>query len=117
MVDAALGQLDHRTGRILVRGEHVGRAELARQSAFLGDGIDRDDTPGAGDLGGVDCGETDSAATDHRHAFTRADVGRMEHRPGAGRHRAAKDRGPVERHIAVDAHTGMLVDQHLFGIG
>src|SRR3546814_16550717 len=45
-----------------------------------------------------------------------SDVCSSDLRARARRHRAAEDRGVIERHVAIDRHARMFVDQHLFGI-
>ena len=81
--------------------------------ALLGDGIERDDLAGAGDLGGIDRGKADAATADHAHRLAGRHVGDVEDGARPRRHRAPQQRRAVERHVGIDGDTGMLVDQHL----
>ena len=74
VVYAAAGNLHDLLHRVIGHGvDRVGRAEHFCELAFLGQGVDGDDLARAGDLGGVDRGQADTAATDHGHGFAGLD--------------------------------------------
>ena len=58
-----------------------------------------------------------SVIKDDRDRLAGRYLARVEDRARARGHRAAEHGGPVERHILVDRHAGMFVDQHLLGKG
>ena len=119
VVDAAAGRVSTTSSAAVSLSASIAvrRAQLLGERALLRHRIDRDDLARARDLRGVDRGQPDPAAADHAHRLARRHVGGVEHRARPRRHRAAEQRGAVERHVAVDRDAGMLVDQHHLGIG
>ncbi len=118
MVHAATGKLAHGFHRIHVsRIDHIGCAELLGKLQLAGHPVDGNDAARAGNCRTVDGGQADAAAADHRHGLARAHAGSVDDRAHAGGHRAADQRGTVQRHVAADGHQRVLVDQHLLGKG
>ena len=70
---------------------------------------------GPGDPRALHDVETDAAATDHRDRVARPHARPVEHRADAGQHRAAEQRGPIERHLLGDGDQGVAVHEHLLG--
>ena len=63
--------------------------------------------------GALDHVQADAATADHGDGRYGRDCGGAEHGAEARRHRAADERGAVQRHVLADLHQGVLVDQHL----
>ncbi len=118
VLDATAGELADRLDRIALGGVHrVGCAELTRLRELLLEDVDGDDHPGARDARALDDGQADAAGAVHRHRRAGLDAGRVEHRADSGRHAAADQRAPVERHVVADFDEPVFVDQHFLGIG
>src|SRR6185295_9753179 len=118
MVHAAAREVLDALDRIAVpRIDEIGGAELGRQLQFHRIGIDRDDAAGAGNRGAVDGRHADAAATDHGHALPRRDFGRIHYGAVAGDDGAADQGGTVEGKVVANFYHGVLVHQHLLGIG
>ena len=116
MVHAPVGQVfDCSDGVGVTCVYDVGGSHGLRKFELALDHVDGDDLVRAGDACALDCGESDSAATDHGRRLTRHDLGRAEDRAQTGRDTATDERRAVERHILVDLHEGVLVNEHLLG--
>src|SRR6266545_5108145 len=117
VLDSTAGELADRLDRIALGGIHrVGCAELTRLRELLLEDVDGDDHAGSGDARALDNRETDAAGAVHRHGRARLDAGRVEHRADSGRHAAADQRPPIERHVVADFDEPVFVDQHFLGI-
>ena len=89
----------HRRNVSVGGGDEVGRAELAGQRLLLGQKIDGDDAPGAGDAGALDHVQADAADAEHGDRLARLDVGPVERGADAGQHAAADEAGRAERDV------------------
>ena len=95
-------QLVDRFHRIdFARVHHVRGAEAVREFEFRLVEIDRDDRIRTGHPRADDGGETDAADAEDRDALAALHAGGVDHRAGAGHHRAADDRGDVARRARV----------------
>ena len=117
MIDPAFGQRLYLCGGIVGhRIDNIGCAQLDCQRAFFGHRIGSDDPAGPCNLGGIDCRQTNPAATDNSHGFARCNLARVKDCACAGGDGATNDCGAVERHFGIDRNARMFVDQHHFGI-
>ncbi|MCY1437239.1 hypothetical protein D9M71_533930 [compost metagenome] len=115
---AATGQLLNLLHRVAVfRVDHVGGAELLGQLQLGVEHIDGDDARRTGQCRAIDRGKADAATTEHRDRFAGAHLGGIEDCASAGGDCTTQQRGTVQGHVAADSDQGVLVHQHLLGIG
>ena len=115
---AALGHFLHRQHWVHFLGiHHVRGAKFLRELKLGRHHVDGDDAAGTGNGRAVDGREADAAAADHGHRFARLNLGRVDDRAYPGGHAAADEGGDVEGHIRANLRDGVLVEEHVFGIG
>ncbi len=116
VVHAAARHLSHRLDGVILLGvHHVGGAELARQVQLAVQGVDGNDPGSAGNGGPVDGREPDAATADHGDGAARLNLGGVNDGSDPGRHAAADEGGPIQRHVLPDLRDGVLVDEHVLG--
>ena len=78
--------------------------------------VHRDDLPRAADARTLHDRQADAAATEHRNGLAGLHARTAQCRADAGQHAAAHQRGAVQRDFRIDAHDGVLVQQHVVGV-
>ena len=118
MVNAALGHFDDLGGSAFGgRVDDVGCPKLKRKRPLFRDRVGSDNASSPCDLGRVDGGQAHAATADDCHGFTRRQFAGVEDGARTRCHSAADDGGTVQRHVRINLHTGMFVDEHLFSKG
>ena len=77
-------------------------------SSLAADPVDRHDLPGPGQRGAHHARQPDATEPDDRDARAGRDLGRLQHRPDAGRHAAADERGDGRVHAVGEHDRGRL---------
>ena len=91
--------------------------ELAGQLQLVGAQVHRDDRIGASDRSRAHRRESYSSDPEHGHRLTRLHPRGVDHRPGAGKHRAADDRAQVGRLVGADRHQVLFRNQGVLAPG
>ena len=84
----------------------MGRAEFSREGELVFGEIDGDDLARAGESRAEDDAQAYAAEADHRDRLTGFDLRGVDDRANPGQHRAAEQRGELERQVWVDLHAG-----------
>ena len=96
---------------------NVGSPEVPGHGQLGFHRVDGDDPQSPGQSRPLNTIETHAAAAHHGHGAARLHPGGIQYRAQAGGGTAPDQGQPVERHVFAHLDQGMLVDQHLLGIG